>query len=184
MPQDPEHIFAYWELSQETLARCRESLGEAGSAVLVIYSAQGTEQREVDLVGGNYYLHVLPASEYRADLALRGSKGQLVTMTQAQSVKTPAAMPSDKLDSDWLVIDETFNELLLVSSEGDPAGGPSPSDRVINQHTCINKCGVKLTMICRAIRRAIAIQVKTWVSKPKRFQHVCAQVQSVHKLVN
>ena len=69
MPQDPHHIFAYWELSDKALEAARIELGEEGFPVLVIYGPHGPEQRDIDLLGGNYYLSVAPSSTYRASLA-------------------------------------------------------------------------------------------------------------------
>lgn len=126
MPQDPTHLFAYWELSGDSLARARERIDGEGHLVLVVVSPRGVEQREVDLLGGNYYLSVAPGTTYRGELALRGAHGELVTVVAAAPVATPPLGPSDRLDEAWMAVDETFEELLVGA--GVPGQAPSSAE--------------------------------------------------------
>nr|MBA3685609.1 DUF4912 domain-containing protein [Planctomycetota bacterium] len=71
MVQDPFHVFAYWEVSADTLARARAAAGANYTTVLLLDTGNGVESREVDLAGGNYYLSVAPSGSYVAKLALR-----------------------------------------------------------------------------------------------------------------
>lgn len=112
MAQDPFHLFAYWELSGSALARCKSQLAGHYTTVLVLHSAHGCEQREVDLIGGNYYLSVAPGQRYRAELALRSADGRLIPLVSSKEVETPPAGPSDRNDEEWLAIDQTFHQLL------------------------------------------------------------------------
>ncbi|MCS6970211.1 MAG: DUF4912 domain-containing protein [Planctomycetota bacterium] len=121
MVQDPAHIFAYWELTQETLARARANAA-GGSPVLVIHGPGGSEQREVDLAGGNYYLTVAPKSEYRAELCLRAADGRLVSMVASGSVVTPPAGPSWRTDESWMEVDEHFDDLLATAGSPGEVG--------------------------------------------------------------
>lgn len=123
MAQDPHHLFAYWELSGSALDRARGELGEAGTLVLVVRSEGGVEQREIDLVGGNYYLVVAPDRTYAGELALRSSDGRLCKVVAAQPVTTPPAGPSQRVDEEWMAVDETFEELLVEA--GLPGAGGS-----------------------------------------------------------
>lgn len=128
MVQDPNHLFAYWELTGGALDQAREQLGENGAPVLVLYGDDNTEQRDIDLAGGNYYLAVAPNTAYRADLAIRGSDGRLVVVVASSEVTTPAAGPSERLDEEWMAVDETFSELL--SRAGLPGAAGSSADLV------------------------------------------------------
>lgn len=123
MAQDPHHLFAYWELSGPALERARGELGEAGALVLVVRSDAGVEQREVDLLGGNYYLVVAPDRIYHGELALRATDGRLVPVVAARPVATPPAGPSSRVDEEWMAVDETFEELLVEA--GLPGAGGS-----------------------------------------------------------
>jgi hypothetical protein len=123
MTQDPHHIFAYWELSEDTLARARAQAGEAGTTVLVLSTAHGAEQREIDLRSGNYYLTVAPNSDYEAQLALRDSRGNLIPLVRSNRIRTPAATVSSRQDQAWMTIDEQFNELLELAGLPGNFGG-------------------------------------------------------------
>ena len=118
MVQDPHHIFAYWEVTPGNLDQARCRAGEGWTPVLVVSTPSGTEQREVDLRGGNYYLAVAPASHYRAVLALRDRQGNLHMLAESGEAFTPAAGPSTSTDEQWMVVDETFQELLSLAGSG------------------------------------------------------------------
>lgn len=128
MVQDPGHLFAYWEVTPSTLDRVRSEIGEPGQPVLVVLGPTGEEQREVDLLGGNYYLAVASTATYEARLALRDRHGRLHTLAGSNLVSTPAAGPSWRTDEDWMVVDERFHE--LVARAGLPGEGGSSALRL------------------------------------------------------
>jgi len=130
LPQDPHHLFAYWELSGPALHGARQRASADAQAVLLLHGPDGSEQREIDLDGGSYYLSVAPASSYRAELALRTSTGELIGIVASEPIDTPPLGPSDQLDQEWMVVDETFDELLVRA--GLP-GGPSSADLIAEQ---------------------------------------------------
>lgn len=113
--QDPSHIFAYWEVAPETLARVRAEAGAHAAAVLVLHGPSGAEQREVDLNGGNYYLAVAPGSLYEAELCLRAGDGRLIRIAMSNRIHTPAAGPSWRTDEAWMEVDESFQDLLALA---------------------------------------------------------------------
>ncbi|MBA2482044.1 MAG: DUF4912 domain-containing protein [Planctomycetes bacterium] len=115
MVQDPQHIFAYWEVTPERLEQARHAAGESSTPVLVLMTASGNEQREVDLRGGNYYLAVAPNSTYQAQIALRDRSGKLHPLAVSNQVSTPAASVSARQDEQWMAVDETFHELLSMA---------------------------------------------------------------------
>ncbi len=124
MVQDPHHIFAYWELTPDTLERVRGAAG-GGTPVLVLHGGQGDESREVDLHGGNYYLSVAPSASYEAELALRDQQGRLYTLAKSNRVTTPAPSISSRADEQWMGVDDTFHELLELAGLPDQPGGSS-----------------------------------------------------------
>ncbi|MBA3709862.1 MAG: DUF4912 domain-containing protein [Planctomycetes bacterium] len=115
MVQDPQHIFAYWEVTPERLDEARRQAGESSTAVLLLITASGTEQREIDLRGGNYYLSVAPNAAYQAQIALRDRAGKLHPLATSNQVMTPAASVSQRSDEQWMAVDETFHELLSMA---------------------------------------------------------------------
>lgn len=112
MPQDPQHVFVYWELTGNGLNEARSLLGEDGSPVLIIHSPSGSEQRLLDLNSGNYYLNAAPESTYRVEIALRGSDGRLAIIVGSNEVLTPRSGVSQSTDQEWMAVDETLDELM------------------------------------------------------------------------
>jgi hypothetical protein len=114
--QDPQHVFAYWEVTAELLDRVQREAGEGATPVLVLLTARGPEQREIDLRGGNYYLSVAPAATYQAQIALRDRRGNLHPLATSNAVTTPAAVAASTAgDEAWMSVDETFHELLSLA---------------------------------------------------------------------
>ena len=130
MVQDPLHIFAYWELQAETVARAINDT-HGGDPVLVIHTSGNTETRSVDLRGGNYYLSVSADQDYEAELALRSTNGALHVLVRSNKVRTPAPSISQRSDEQWMGIENTegsFHELLeLAGLPGQVAGANSVS---------------------------------------------------------
>jgi hypothetical protein len=121
--QDPHHIFAYWEVTATTYAQVATQAGPGATTVLLLHTPSGVEQREIDLRGGNYYLSVAPGATYRAEVALRGRNGKLYALAISNFVQTPAAGPSQRTDTTWMEVDETFHELLaLAGIQGQDTG--------------------------------------------------------------
>lgn len=127
MVQDPFHVFAYWEITPETLSRARDAAG-GGATVLLLETPSGLESREVDLAGGNYYLSVAPSTTYGAQLAIRDASGRLHVLAVSNKVQTPSPTVSARQDEAWMAVDETFGELLEIA--GLPGAGGSSLARL------------------------------------------------------
>lgn len=134
MVQDPHHVFAYWEVQPETVARVSNQAQSGATAVLAIHTGGNTEFRDVDLRGGNYYLAVSPDQDYEADLALRDRHGKLHLLARSNKVHTPAPTISSRIDEQWMGVDETFHELLeLAGLPGHLHGSASSVARLADQ---------------------------------------------------
>jgi hypothetical protein len=133
MVQDPHHVFAYWELQPETVARVSQQAQGTGTPVLAIHSGGGTEYREVDLRGGNYYLAVGPDQDYEAELALRDRQGTLHTLARSNKVHTPTPSISSRIDEQWMGVDETFHELLELAGLPGHLRGAGSAARLADQ---------------------------------------------------
>ncbi len=131
MVQDPEHIFAYWEITPQRLEEVRQQAGDQATPVLVLLTTQGSEQREIDLRGGNYYLSVAPNATYQAQVALRDRLGRLHPLAISNQVTTPPTSVSPRTDEQWMAVDETFHELLAMA--GLPGGVGSSLARFSDQ---------------------------------------------------
>jgi hypothetical protein len=99
--QDPWHLFAYWEVTEEDRAAAAAAAGPDAMAVLVL----GDEQRPVDLAAGSWYLAVAPGAEIALALGLRRTDGGVVVIARSRPVRMPPAGPSWRTDERWLVLD-------------------------------------------------------------------------------
>lgn len=133
MVQDPHHVFAYWELQPETVARVSSQAQGSGTPVLAIHASGNTEFREVDLRGGNYYLAVSPDQDYEAELALRDRHGKLHTLARSNKVHTPTPSISSRIDEQWMGVDETFHELLELAGLPGHLRGAGSAARLADQ---------------------------------------------------
>ena len=134
MVQDPHHVFAYWEVQPETVARVSNQAQTGATAVLAIHTGGNTEFRDVDLRGGNYYLAVSPDQDYEAELALRDRHGKLHLIAHSNKVHTPAPTISSRIDEQWMGVDETFHELLeLAGLPGHLRGAAGSVARLADQ---------------------------------------------------
>lgn len=130
--QDPHHLFAYWEISDQRVGEARARLQENGTPVLILHTTGGTEQRIIDLRGGNYYITVAPGACYHAELALRAQDGALALLAKSNPVETPSNGPSENLDEQWMSVDETFSELLLRAGLNEqPSSASAQRDRAM-----------------------------------------------------
>ena len=122
--QDPQHIYAYWEIDAATYHRVAAVAGEGCTPVLVVDTPSGQEIREIDIRSGNYYLNVGPGGTFRARLALRSRDGRLHALAADSNVVSTSAMgPSGRHDEAWMEVDEHFQELL--GRAGNPVVGES-----------------------------------------------------------
>ncbi len=133
MVQDPHHVFAYWELQPETVARVSHLAQGTGTPVLAIHTNGSTEYREVDLRGGNYYLAVSPDQDYEAEIALRDRRGKLHTFARSNKVHTPTPNISTRIDEQWMGVDETFHELLELAGLPGQQRGAGSAARLADQ---------------------------------------------------
>ncbi|MFW5750048.1 MAG: DUF4912 domain-containing protein [Planctomycetota bacterium] len=130
--QDPHHLIAYWEISDQRIGEARSRLQENGTPVLILHTTGGAEQRIIDLRGGNYYVTVAPGSCYHAELALRSQDGALALLAKSNPVETPSNGPSENLDEQWMSVDETFSELLLRAGLNEqPSSASAQRDRAM-----------------------------------------------------
>lgn len=132
MVQDPHHVFAYWELQGDTVARVT-SEAHGGDPVLIIYVNGVSETRDIDLRGGNYYLSVIPNQDYEAELAIRSSSGAFHVLARSNKVHTPSPAISSRSDEQWMGVDESFHELLELAGLPDYIAGAGSVGRLRDQ---------------------------------------------------
>jgi uncharacterized protein len=128
MVQDPNHVFAYWEISHHTLDQIRTRFGRQSASLLLVHTGQSHEQRVIDLAANNYYLAIPPNQDCRVELAVRDETGETHILMSSNTVRTPAHRPSHRTDAEWMDVQESFATLLEMAEL--PDGGLSSADLV------------------------------------------------------
>lgn len=121
--RDPEWVFAYWELNDETRARYGiPRSGHSKRLVLRVYNVTGRRWPEenaqyffdidVGPYANNWYIRV-PESDaaWVAELGIFEETGEYVPIVASNVVRTPRAGMSPETDEQWMVIEETFRKL-------------------------------------------------------------------------
>jgi hypothetical protein len=120
MARDPYWIFAYWEVTDEGLARAREQAGSPhAGCVLRVYdttfrvfdglNANSYFDIPVDRATNNYYVHVgRPASVFHVDIGVKNGD-RFVPAARSGAVETPRDSVSPDPAVEWRTVDPEWN---------------------------------------------------------------------------
>jgi len=127
LPRDPDWMFVYWEITQNSKARIAREHGsdvfEKSRQVLRVYNAaaaDGSADRYFDipvmLDANNWYVHVQGGGRtYYCELGLVLPSGAFIGIVKSNTVTLPAGRVSDKMDENWMAVSEDFDKLLQLS---------------------------------------------------------------------
>lgn len=131
MVKDPWWLYAYWELRPELERQARRHLRPEEVSgvrmVLRVYDVTGRrfpgepEHRFFDIVisdlAMNWFLHVnAPNHSFIVDIGLLTRAGRFLLLVRSNRVTTPRFGPSDVLDEEWMVSDETYWRLFGMTA--------------------------------------------------------------------
>lgn len=116
MVVDPSHLFAYWEVTPESLREAQNALGtemKGARAVLRFYdislirfdgtNAHHTFDIDIGLEARNWYVHLWTAEKsYCADLGFVARTGRFHAITRSNIVHTPRAGVSARDEERWM----------------------------------------------------------------------------------
>jgi hypothetical protein len=123
MVKDPWWVHAYWEIdpSRERQLRSAVPPGEIGGmqSVLRVYDVTGRRFPEEPANGSfdialsglanNWYIQVdAPGHDFIVDIGLLTQRHRFLLLARSNRVATPRFSPSDVLDEEWMVSDETY----------------------------------------------------------------------------
>jgi len=127
--RDPEWVYAYWELSQDT--RRHFQLPDNGSEknlVLRLFKISGRNwpdepahyffDIEVGSGARSWYVQLPEANEnWCAEIGLFDEQSIFVTVCRSNVINTPRNSISDHVDSEWMTVEESFEKITRLSSE-------------------------------------------------------------------
>jgi len=125
MIRDPYWCFAYWDLSeakQSEIIREIQQSNHQTRLVLRVYDVTDVEfdgsnandfmDIEISEDATNWYINVKSAARaYCVDLGLRYPDGRFMTIVRSNVITTPRDSVSPVIDEEWMVVDETFDQL-------------------------------------------------------------------------
>jgi hypothetical protein len=125
MIRDPYWCFAYWDLAPEKqgeIIRELEQSGRKTKLLLRVYdvtdvdfdgsNAHRSMDIEISEEATNWYINVWSSDRsYCVDLGLLFPDGRFVTIVRSNVITTPRDSVSPIIDEEWMVVDETFDQL-------------------------------------------------------------------------
>lgn len=128
MVRDPEWIYAYWEVNDAT----REQIGlprngdHKSRVVLRLYKITDTNWPaqaahyffDVDVPSNakNWYLHMPEANQqWCAELGLIDQAENYTSICRSNRIATPRNTISDRIDSEWMTVEESFEKITRLS---------------------------------------------------------------------
>lgn len=136
MTRDPGSLFAYWEVTENTAAPVRRNIAGEAKIVLRLYNVTGgkdpdhahshADYQVETLVGSWYILLDAAQKSFAAELGYIGPDGKFYPLVRSKHVSLPSADVSQKVDADWMVVEEEFARIYKLSGGGKQ--GPSSQD--------------------------------------------------------
>ncbi|MBN1586354.1 MAG: DUF4912 domain-containing protein [Candidatus Omnitrophica bacterium] len=127
MVRDPWWLYTYWEVRPEEREQLVSKMLSQGdpprSSVLRIYDVTGVNftgsnanryfDLHVDESAENWYVDVgEPGRSFLVELGLLGVNGGFYPLVRSNRVSTPSFGPSDKVDEEWMCLEEDYWRLL------------------------------------------------------------------------
>ncbi len=133
MIRDPYWCFVYWDLSDDKEKKIgNEIQNSAGICKLIlrVYDVTSIEfdgsnahqHKDIEVTGmaGNWYINVWAADRsYCVEIGLLYAGGNFVTLLRSNVVCTPCDKVSSVVDEEWMVVDETFDQLCRTAGAGE-----------------------------------------------------------------
>lgn len=137
MVRDPYWLHAYWEVTQESIERAREQLGERWEGhrwILRVHTyAEGNIQAGAGLFdidvrpdARNWYFRVpQPDSSYEGMIGVLTRDGTFYPFARSNRVRTPRDTASDVTDVQWATTREEFEKIYALSGGHTGSGSTS-----------------------------------------------------------
>ncbi|MBI4352164.1 MAG: DUF4912 domain-containing protein [Elusimicrobia bacterium] len=129
LPRDPNWMFLYWEITENSLKNLRRQRGEdvlqKGRQVIRVYDASGSadggapsEYFDIPVMfeAGSWYVNVREGGRaYRCEVGLSMPDGSFLGLVRTNTVKLPGGRVSDVTDENWMAVTADFDKLLQLS---------------------------------------------------------------------
>ncbi len=141
MPVDPERLYAYWEVTDDAIARARGGLGPGGDTAYLCLRLHDVTGRIFDGTNAHayfdlgidrslrqYFFHVgKPTSEAIVEIGMKSHEGYFVRMARSGRVTFPRRGPAYGGEPEWMTVRVGSGEVEgrhSGSSRGSSLAGP------------------------------------------------------------
>ncbi len=147
MVRDPEWVHAYWEINDETRSHLGLPRDKAPGKRLVIRVYKVTDTTwpvdqahyffdvEVPYEARSWYVNLPEANQqWCAELGVLDNEENYTAICRSNAVVTPRNTISDRIDSDWMTVEESFEKITRLSRaemEDHLRGAGSPGSEAI-----------------------------------------------------
>ncbi len=121
LPRDPNWMFAYWEITRDSLDRIKSERGNkisSASQIIRVYSGdKNVKCFDVPVMfeAGNWYINVRESgNSYYCEIGLL-CDGEFISLAKSNTVKLPSGKVSDATDEKWMSVTPDFEKLLQLS---------------------------------------------------------------------
>ncbi|MDN3513666.1 MAG: DUF4912 domain-containing protein [Candidatus Brocadia sp.] len=132
MVQDPDWLFAYWEIRKDTIDSVLNMLGalaHSAKIVLRVYDVtdiifngnNAHKYFDVEVAGGarNWYIGVgEPDRSFCVDVGFLAPDGTFRILSRSNTVRTPRASVSELIDEKWMSIEELYEKIGVPTGIG------------------------------------------------------------------
>lgn len=130
MARDPKTMYAYWEVSEDKKKELGDVWQESVPVIRVhdvtgvdYFDGSNANNYHDEIVNENarsWYLHIGdPDRVYCADLGRRLSDGTFLVIARSNYTYTPRNSLSDKVDPEWMLVNENEKKLYTRIGHGD-----------------------------------------------------------------
>lgn len=145
--RDPFWLHVYWEMNPSAVSRAEAALGQdwpGAKAVLRLVDVTSEDTtsnaesvvRDIEIHGGtnNWYIDVPnPPRSYRVDLGFRAKSGRFYVSARSNVVSTPKPGVSDKIDENWVDVQEKFEKIYAMSMGFEQAGSSADIKKMFEE---------------------------------------------------
>lgn len=145
--RDPYWIHVYWEMSPAAVSRAEAALSQewpSANAVLRLVDVTSEDTtsnaesvvRDIEIHGGtnNWYIDVPnPSRSYRVDLGFRTKSGRFYVAARSNVVNTPKPGVSDRIDENWVDVQEKFEKIYAMSMGFEQAGSSADIKKLFEE---------------------------------------------------
>jgi hypothetical protein len=127
--RDPWWAYAWWEVTDPTMAQAKQQSGDSARLVLRVYNvtqidwdgANHHDYSDIEVHGAasNWFLELAkPGDSFCAEIGLLDESGQFVGMVRSNAITLPPDRVSAVIDEEWMIPDGDWERMFELAGGG------------------------------------------------------------------